>query len=300
MIAAVAGCGSVPQPFLRDGPSANPLLAPTSQLGVLVRPVADAPAARGLAEAIAEALRRRDIPAHTASANRASYMLAARAEVAPAAGPGPGREVALQWFLSDSDRRLVGERRHVAFAEGNAWERADSGLRGRLADQAAAAVAALLTGESEPGAAPSPGGIAIAAVEGAPGDGDISLRRAMAYELRRLGVAVTEDRAAAATIVRGAVRLGDAGDGTETVEIVWTALSAEGDELGTVTQANRVPKGALARSWGATAILAARAAAAGIARLIERAAQARPAGTGAPRPSPGPARSEAGPGSKGL
>jgi hypothetical protein len=54
------------------------------------------------------------------------------------------------------------------------------------------------------------------------------------------------------------------------VEIIWTVLSPAGAVVGTVKQGNTVARGSLERSWGMTAVFAARAAAPGIARIVRR------------------------------
>ena len=56
----------------------------------------------------------------------------------------------------------------------------------------------------------------------------------------------------------------------QVVEIFWKLNEANGDEIGTVHQNNKVNPSSVAKSWGNTADLAASAAAVGIAKIVPR------------------------------
>src|SRR5262249_11015046 len=125
------------------------------------------------------------------------------------------------------------------------------------------------------GAAPTTGSIAragglmavVPSVTGAPGDGTQSLTAAIQQELASKGVAVS-DKASGAYRVEGAVVMGQAKDGKQSIHIEWTVRDPTGKKLGTVSQRNEIPEGSLNGAWGKTAEQAAGAAAQGIIKLL--------------------------------
>jgi hypothetical protein len=108
---------------------------------------------------------------------------------------------------------------------------------------------------------------AVASVTGAPGDGVTSLTAAIRQELANKGIGAAE-KSAAAYRVEGAVALGPAKDGKQSIHIEWTVRDPSGKKLGTVSQRNEIPEGSLDGAWGKTAEQAAGAAAQGIVRLL--------------------------------
>ena len=105
-------------------------------------------------------------------------------------------------------------------------------------------------------------------VRGAPGDGRISLTNALRTELKKNGVALTDQRVANGYTVEGLVKLQKAPQNKQNIEIVWNVLDGKGHRVGTVSQKNVVPNGSLNGAWGPTAVAAASAAAKGIVKLL--------------------------------
>jgi hypothetical protein len=105
----------------------------------------------------------------------------------------------------------------------------------------------------------------------APGDGRTALAEALTRLFRQNGVRIVEQARPDRLLVRGAVQVtpGATSD-QEQVSIVWEVLDAEGESLGTVRQANAVPRGLLDRPWGETASLIAEGAAAGVGEILIR------------------------------
>jgi hypothetical protein len=126
-----------------------------------------------------------------------------------------------------------------------------------------AALSSQTTGSISPAGAVA----AVASVNGAPGDGATSLTAAIRQELANKGVGVAE-KSAGAYRVEGAVALGPAKDGKQSIQIEWTVRDPSGKKLGTVSQRNEIPEGSLDGAWGKTAEQAAGAAAQGIVRLL--------------------------------
>ena len=256
LLLLLAACQSLPHPFAGDRPPPDsPLLSPRDSAGVLVLPAAGAPAplAAQLAEAMAAALRDREIPASTQGRNKGSYELLAVARDEPIAS---GSSVpVVDWELRAADGRSLG---HVS-AEGDA------------ADTAAAApgIARLL--QDEPPAMAADRTIALRPVTGAPGDGGRALTRAMDDALRRAHVALAERPGEESLVLTGTVALSPPAAGQQQVKVHWALLDADGREIGRVDQENAVPAGSLDGAWGDVAYAVANAAAPGVAALVERA-----------------------------
>jgi len=244
-----------------------PLARPGAQAGVLVAPVTGVPHAAALADRLADALRKRDVLAVTDAANRGSYVLTGRAT-----GDDAGNAVTIHWRLADARGRVIGERTQTTGVTAAAWQTGAAATLDRIATEAAHMIAPLAGDTNAPGAVkPAPRVLTVHSVDGAPGDGDVALRRALAYTLGRHGFRVVDGLDGAEVVIAGAVRVTPAGPASEQVTITWSALAPDGASLGTVEQSNRVPKGSLDGNWGVIAIQVVEAAAPGIAQLVEKA-----------------------------
>ena len=274
---SIAACQPLPQPFQPADKDANPLLWPGARTGIVVKEIAGAPASRALAGEMARALREADVVASATSGNRQSFLLFASATAAPL--DAIRDEIQIAWRLNDSRGRPVGEFKQTAQALNPAWKLGAAPLLRALAKQAAPKIARLLAGRDARliPAATGPR-VVIGPVDDAPGDGRDSLVRAMAFHLRKAGVGLSEEITDDSLVLLGSVRLSTAPSGTQRVAITWTAIDAEGAEVGTITQNARVPAGALDGPWGELAHAAAKAAASGVAELIERHAARRSGG----------------------
>lgn len=107
-------------------------------------------------------------------------------------------------------------------------------------------------------------------VKGAPGDGSVSLARALQKELSRNGVALTNAATPSTYRVEGTVSMGPGNAGKQPIQIEWVVKDPAGQKLGTVSQKNEIPAGSLNGSWGSTADAAAAAATQGILRLLPK------------------------------
>jgi hypothetical protein len=271
VLALLAACQPVPQPFLSADPVRDhPLSLPVGQAGVLVRPVAGAPDPAGLAKAMAAALQRLDVAAGTQSANRDSLWLSARVDAAPDPDSAHYLNLRLHWLVRDLRGGLRGDHIATAHVTARAWRSFDPDLVARLVRESAAAVAPLLSDNARIKTDPPPP-LVVHEVLGAPGDGAESLRRALADALRRRGYTVTDTVTARAIVLSAVVRLTPRGKAGDDIDIAWTALAPDGATLGTVRQANRVPSGSLSGAWGRSAAQAATAAVPGIIDLLGRA-----------------------------
>jgi hypothetical protein len=227
----LAGCG-LPRPFETTEKSlaAPGLLKPDAGLSVLVVPVAGLPddSARDLAEAAAQALRKRDIVASTRAAHAGGLLLQGRAEGADA---GVGR---LTWRLSDSHGLVLGEvSQQERFAGRRAANLAD------MAERAAARLEPLLLPESA-----RPQSLSVAGIAGASPRTQQLLLPALHEALGRRGftVAMPDETATAppSLSVAGRLRQEPRGMDKRYVEIVWSVADANGTTLGEIRQGDVV------------------------------------------------------------
>lgn len=108
----------------------------------------------------------------------------------------------------------------------------------------------------------------VPAVVGAPGDGPTSLTQAIQKHLSSNGVPLTQQPGPGAYVVQGRVEMGQPASGKQAIKIEWQVFDPAGKKVGTVSQNNSVPQGALDGPWGRTADAAAAAAAQGIIKLL--------------------------------
>lgn len=268
----LAACGELPKPFSRNGKAENALLAPGERAGINVITVAGAPHGAALARYVAQAFREQDFAAQAQTKLSIGYTVVGRAKVGPAEESAKAN-VRLLWLVLNVRGRPGGVHHQQLTVDRAAWDRGAPGLLERLARDAVTGLAPLI---SDTQTSPPEGArwIAVFDIDGAPGDGRISLRRSLAFELKKLGFRVVESdiRGAAPIVLLGAVTTGKADkNGNQRVEIMWTVLAPDGRVLGSIKQANDVKAGSLDHSWGITAALAARAATPGIAEIIRRA-----------------------------
>jgi len=279
----LGACGDLPKPFAHQGPSDNALLQLQDSAGIVVAPPAGAPPETGarLADAVSEALGAVNVPATVGSGNRDSFRLTARAAVVAAAGAR--EEIVINWRLTDRDGAARGEVAQRHPAPDGSWRVAAPEVMQGIATAAAPRIADLIQDHTVTEAPPP--GVFLAAVEGAPGNGNQALRQAMANRLTQQGIRVADRAGGRNTFsVAATVDVGDAVDGAQEVRISWRVLDADGVEHATVDQANAVAAGALDGDWGAVAESVAAAAVGGISQvveqvLLERAGIQRPAMT---------------------
>jgi hypothetical protein len=152
------------------------------------------------------------------------------------------------------------------------WEEGAQDAVARLAAASAARLAAMLQDEA-PAEAEARGQtrLLISGVEGAPGDGGVSLPKAITVILKQQDVAiVTDPEAKADLVLDGNVIVAKPQAGKQNVKIVWRVRRKDGGEIGTVGQENDVPAGLLDGPWGDVADMVAVSAQDGIMQLVAR------------------------------
>ena len=257
----LAACGQVPQPFSKDEANlakAPLLIAPTTE-GVVVLPVEGVPADTGqlIADLAAEALQKQDVAANVRISNRASLFLSGAGRRLP-----DGR-MEIAWTLARPDGTVIGERTDIVASDAQLSE-------------STAKVAAWLRPQ-KPDVVVIVPKVTVYPVDGAPGDGNDLLRRALELALDRAPVQLTTDVAENGHVVQGDVSITRLNTGNDRVVISWIVLDAHGKQIGVVDQDNVVPGGSLDRSWGAVAAPIADAALCGIVALLKESEAARAA-----------------------
>ena len=245
----LAGCQEVPHPF--EGaqlPPDAPLLQVADTVGILVAPVAHAPADAALAQAMATALQDRDIPADTHAANRQSYRLTG--DAAGSQVQGPTVAVQIHWTLANAKGEAVGHDMQQATVAAADWTQGSAETLAPLAKAEAVKIAAMI--QDAPPVERNPGRqVYIRAPEAAPGNGRTALPRSLGFLLGRAGIKVTPDsQTVDAVVIEPSVNLTSAGAGKQHVLIVWHIYRPDGTEAGQVSQENDVPAGSLDGSWG--------------------------------------------------
>lgn len=269
---ALAACQPLPRPFQPEEKPAETakLIEPGAASGVFVRPVAtNAPAAgETLSRAVAHALQAQGIPASLESLNRGSFILFGAASAVPGAEPGQ-LDLLLRWELMDPWDRLADrfeERRRLSAHD---WTAGSAEALAPAAQAIAERIAHLL-GEAPPAGTAERPTLLLLPIEGAPGDGALSLARALASSLGEAGLALAQTTGPRTLLVEGRVSVTETGPDTARVDVVWTVLASDGRELGTVRQGGQVARKTVEGAWGALARLVAENGAQGIADLIRK------------------------------
>ena len=282
----LAGCGDYPTPFKNNpGATAARLAVPTAPLLVVVTPTAaamPADARQGLAEAIAKALQEREVPAQARRSGQAEWRLVSRLEQRDG-GLAPVFTVQAP---AGADQGSV----EGPPASADAWATGSPALLNQVATDAAPRVIALLTSirlgrdKADPNSLLNrPARVTMAAVTGAPGDGNQSLTKQVREHLAAYGILVQTDKTGADFLVRGEVVVTPTPNHKERVEIVWVVTIPSGDERGKVIQLNEIPAGTLSHYWGDVAAVVGTEAAGGLKDVIDRQSGRLDLQTAAPR-----------------
>lgn len=279
VLAPLSGCGPLPRPFASDDKDLTRLQALAVQQQVVVLPLqADLPAeprARA-ADVMAQALARRTLPATTTGDPRRSRNLSGRAIVQRLNFRED--EVLLYWELSEPDGRRIGTYTQRNILPHGIWQAGLPEGIDPVMTEAAGPIADLLRPPAVE-QAPIPGfpdaNVVLLPMDALPGDGPKSLYSALARELATEGVPLSQTIEDEDLLVFGDVELGPDRNGVQGIKIVWYVIRAsDSAELGQISQANRIPTGALDGPWGPTANAIAKGAASGILQLLDQVGRA--------------------------
>lgn len=271
LLPLLAACPKLPQPFEHD--QANPLLVLDGRGGVFFD--LDPTAPRPFALALKAALMKQDVPVFMEKPP--AEALALRLKLRPGPERGGTREIEFFWELLDREGLAVGHHDQKARVLSDDWQKGAQALMKRLADDAAPALAALMPVEdgTKPASPDAVKKIAIfiPPVEGAPGDGNDALMRAMRLALSANGMSLLEQPQPGAYQLKGKVSLGRSDPKGDKLHLEWTLQDAKGGEMASLDQDGMVAKGLLDKPWGSLASEIVAGTAIELAGLLKEAAQ---------------------------
>ena len=273
LIAALAGCGSLPRPFEGNpGATAARLSQPPPSRLAVPRPGSAflAPAAANLfADSLAGALVEKEVPAISGSPRRGDWRVLASATP-------QGGMIVPEYKVEDESGVTQGSVDGVPI-DAAAWVRADPTMLKQAAADAAPRLVSLLQNidavrrESDPNSLLNrPSKLGFLGVDGAPGDGNVALERQMRLELPRLGQLLQDTATGADFTLQGHVVIAPLAGGQMRVEVQWVINDAKAEERGRVIQLNELKAGTLNGFWGDVAQVVAHEAAGGIRDVIVR------------------------------
>jgi len=269
----LTACGDYPTPFKgRPGAEAERLAQPTAPLLVVVAPDAAAmprDARTTLAEDLAKALQDHEVPAQANHPVASAWQLTTRLETR-------GNTIVPVFAIVDNTGKNHGTA-EGAPATADAWAVASPDMMQQVAMEAAPKIIDLLVGIRIRRDMANPNSLLnrppramVAAVTGAPGDGNEALTRLVREHLKGYGVLVGTDRPGADFLIAGSVKITPIPGHKERVEIVWEVSLPNGDVRGKVVQLNEIPAGTLNHYWGEVAVVVATEAASGLNDVINR------------------------------
>ena len=281
LLAALAACGALPRPFLPEDKTGNPLLAPIEGQSLEVLPLQghapDLPL--GGAAYIAEGLAAYGLTVTVGGRTAQSRLLLGVAAVTPASSLSD--YVVISWEVYAPGGSLLGRYAQQTEVPKNRWLAGDADTLRLVGLDAGPVLGPIAAGPEqvpESGASIAAGAdggrprIALAGVQGAPGDGGRSLPRALASVLTQRGFLVVDQPLAGDLVVEGVIETAPAGEGREEITLAWRLLDGPaGEKLGEVQQGNVIPAGSLDGAWGDVAALIAVGAADGIVDLLAQA-----------------------------
>ncbi|QDO98114.1 hypothetical protein FNB15_12900 [Ferrovibrio terrae] len=270
-----AACQPLPQPFQADSraKATDVLIRPIGEASLFIPPVSGLPQGpdAALAETLAKALNEKDVPASATGRNRLTSVLTVRLEPR-------GGDAVWSWDERAPDGSLqAGESLSLGVAparlaanDATAVKQAAAIMAEAIARKLNAAVIEAVQTDARPVM------LAVKECEGAPGDGNRALRQAMREILILGGRNPLPDATGADYVIGCRVNVWQDTPDSERVTIEWVLLGASGNPLGDVKQANRIPRGQLAGTWGNTAHIIAQGGWQGLSEILERRQRSRP------------------------
>lgn len=276
LMTGLAACVTVPKPFFDPGREGKRLVANLPPPRLAVPPpdklFADGKSSNDFARVMTQALVSQSLPAVTKMTSQGDWWLKVAPEKTQAG-------VVSRFTIIAPDGKARGHIDGPAISESQ-WKSLPEVQRRQFTMEAAPRIASLLSGIKAEAMMADPNSlkrraakIQFLGVQGAPGDGDISLSRAFMTSLPDQFNQITNNKETADFIVGGRVKLADGPKGTtgkssQHIEIIWHVRDKAGKEAGAATQLHDVPSGSLDHAWGDVALAAAQEAAGAVRQII--------------------------------
>jgi hypothetical protein len=271
LLATLAGCQPVPQPFAHTGKATNPIAIPQSDYaGVTILPIPGLSGSRAhsLSVAMADELLAHDIIAGPNSSNQRSRFL--QGGLSQKALGGDRLEIKVLWDLTDRNGKILGSHETSRRFSKSAWSKGGRSVITPLVKGPALEIARLIKGESDDEADKSRLSLYVWPLEGAPENAAGPLRQAMENALKKRNYRVADSLDGAKLIIAGTIELGPQSAEPRPIRIVWSVMSPAGKELGKLTQKNSLPRQAMENRWGVLADIIADNAADGLSDVVVR------------------------------
>lgn len=299
MPALLAGCGTLPQPFLgRPGPEGALLSVPPPPVLIIPAPhdaLLGNSASHLYADDLAKALVAEDVPSIARPAGKFDWRLKARAELS-------GNQVVPTFTIVGPTGKVYGHSTGAAVS-GQAWSDGNPDTLNAVAVSSAPNLAHLLgtinasVQQSNPRSLENrPARALLTQVSGAPGDGNHALALDVRRDLAQLGIVLVDRKEDADFIISGIVKVSpsphESGvSASDIVELDWLVRSQSGGFIGKVSQIHELAPDQMAPYWGDVAVAAAHQAALGINQVMVNAIPKRATGPLAAAGSTTPAKS---------
>ena len=274
LLAALAGCGTLPQPFYGNpGGEATRLSIPPPPILIVTPPsraLLPGDAAKTYADDLAAALVAVDVPSLARPADTKDWRLITTASQ-------HGQEILPAYTVLGPDGHIYGGLTGSPVSAA-AWLQGDPTTLNKTAGTDALALARLLADinakvqQSNPQSLENRAArVFIAKVTGAPTDGDTALALGMARDLPGADTIVVTREAQADFTISGAVNAQAEGNNQMLVQIVWTVRDAGNRTVGQVTQLHALDLVDITPYWGDVAAAAAKEGATGVQEVITNA-----------------------------
>ncbi len=265
---AVTACQPLIRPFQ---PAAKVVTArQLSDLGprtgiVVIAPDLSGSAGQQFADYTAAALRDRDLPATAVGNPHLRYTL--RVDISGREVTPRRHELLLRWRFVDPEGGIFASWDQLEVVDGLAWQSADLGLFAFLAGRGAEQLSNYVSAGGSDPIPTRPLVVTVWPVAGAPSDGGPLLTLALEAALRLRGVRITDNDDVDAFVIAGSVSITTEGD-RQRVDLHWSLVRPDGDQIGSVDQSNTVPLGVVDGPWRDIAFAIADGAAEGLAALL--------------------------------
>ncbi len=275
MTSVLAACGPLPKPFKRppEG-AANPLVTEAATTGIWVAPIDNTPGpmSKLLTESVAAGFKAYGIRATVDKRKNRRYRLKGRAEINQN-DPSLPYVVLIHWTLFNRDGEVLGSHTQGVGGSRQDWDYGSPKVIREVGENIPEFITAFIDKAEKTiqPTLPRLAGLWVSPIENAPGDGNLSLTRAIKAAIKGARIAVAEERRYAELVIEGRFSLTPPEDGLQRVKIVWVVLTQDGREIGRATQKNMVEAGTFDGPWGEVSTIVATAALEGIQGVLRTA-----------------------------
>lgn len=277
LLLVLVACTQAPQPYRhgRTGFDGSSLRLRDGGL-VLIQEMEGTPRPLGkiIARSLADSLGVRNIPSTSNPVRKPAYKVRGQV-ITDFKNQRKNYLGSIYWTFVDRKNQVIHESSQEIHASKNQWDYGDQKMVTQMVDAAADQFATYLQDASdraavEPADADKDIFFNITDIQGAPGDGPKSLKKAMSLILRQAGARVRANPNKKTYLLSSEVDVLAPFEGKQRIKISWIVKDPAGNELGRAQQNNRVDAGSLDDKWGRLAYDISRAAMNGIGEVVER------------------------------